>query len=379
MNKIRPFSIDVPETDITDLRSRIRQTRWPDEVNDSDWSYGTDKHYLAKLTEYWLKEYDWYPHQARINQFNQYLLNIDGLDCHFIHQRSSNKNAMPIIITHGWPGSIVEFLKVIEPLTEPQNFGGSEQDAFHVICPSLPGYGYSEAAKEPGMDTRQIAARHAKLMAALGYDKYLAQGGDWGSMVTRHIADLDPQHCVAFHLNMVIAAPAETAVPISEAEHAALNETNRIMKEGMGYFKIQATRPQTLAYALTDSPVGLAAWITEKFRAWSDCDGEIRNCISWDDLLTNISLYWFSNTIGSSIRLYCEDRRQAAAFGKPLQAMGAAIYPKEIVRPPRSWVEHSYNLVHWFKPEQGGHFAAMEQPELFYRDLWAFKHAAQIS
>ncbi len=378
--EVEPFSIQVDDQAIEDLKQRLLNSRYPDQLNDDNWSYGTKLEYLQSLVDYWIHEFDWKKQERAINRFNQYLINIDGLKTHFIHQRSSNQDATPIIITHGWPGSIAEFLDIIEPLTEPQKFGGQKEDAFHVVCPSLPGYAYSQAAKKPGMNTREIAKRQIKLMQALGYDSYLAQGGDWGAMITRNIADLDKEHCMAIHLNMVLAFPPDGVKdPMSvatEEEKKAWHDSEKLMEDGMGYFKIQSTRPQTLAYALNDSPLGLCAWITEKFYAWMDCDGNIENTLSKDSLLTNISLYWFSGSIGSSIRLYCEETRFPDFVAKIDVPTGAAIYPKELVRPPKKWVESSYNLIHWFKSEKGGHFAAMEQPEIFVDDLRNFKKKA---
>jgi len=377
--EIRPFKIEVPDDALTDLRRRIEHTRYPDSVNDANWSYGTDIAYIKELADYWAHTFDWRAQEARINRFDQYLVSLDGLDTHFIHQRSPHSDAIPLVVTHGWPGSIVEFLDIIEPLTEPEKFGGTARDAFHVICPSLPGFAYSEAAKKPGMSTRAIAARQIELMKILGYDAYLAQGGDWGSMVSRHMACLDPKHCRAIHLNMVFApAPPGVEDPmalVTDAEKKSLAESAAFVEDGMGYYRIQSTRPQTLAYALQDSPVGLAAWITEKFRAWTDCDGVIENALSKDQLLTNIALYWHSESAGSSIRIYCEETRHHEGLKHSSVPTGVAIYPKEIVKSPRKWAEAALEIVHWFESERGGHFAAMEQPRIFVEDMWRFKRA----
>lgn len=376
MTTPRPFIIDVEQSAIDDLAQRLANCRWPDQVNDSDWSYGTDINYLKALVDYWQTDFDWQQQQTAINQFDQYLLEIDGLDIHFIHQRSPHANATPIMLTHGWPGCFLEFLELVPRLTEPEKFGGDAAQAYHVICPSLPGYGYSQAATEPGMATRQIAQRQVKLMEVLGYDHYIAQGGDWGAMVSRHIADLDPEHCKALHLNMVIAfPPKDIEDPMSvatDAEKKIMADNQAFLKEGMGYFKLQSTRPQTLGYGLNDSPLGLCAWLTEKYQAWTDCDGEIKNAISWDQLLSIVSLYWFSESICSSTRLYLEETRNAFHIEHIATPTGTAIYNKELVQPPKAWIEASYNLVHFFKSEQGGHFAALEQPQVFAEDLWAF-------
>lgn len=381
MSKIKPFTIAISDAAIADLHRRLDQARWPDQLNDSDWSYGTDLDYLKALVDYWRRDFDWRAQEARLNGFDHYQVAFDGLNTHFIHQRSPHKNATPLLLNHGWPGSIVEFLEVIPRLTEPDKFGGRAEDAFHVVSPSLPGYGFSEAAHEPGMNTRAIAKRHVALMELLGYDSYFCQGGDWGAMITRQVADLDPQHCRAIHLNMVLAGPPEQGdamAGVSEAEQRRLDEDANFARHGMGYFKIQATRPQTLGYALQDSAVGLCAWLTEKFRSWTDCEGEIRNAVSWDILLTNIALYWFTDSITSSTRLYLEHSRRPDDVGFIGVPTGAALYPGELVRPPKAWVAANYNLVHWFEAERGGHFAALEQPAVFAEDLWRFRQAVAL-
>jgi microsomal epoxide hydrolase len=379
MKIARPFTVNISQLEIDDLQRRLANSRWPDQVNDKNWSYGTDIGYLKKLVDYWQNDFDWKTQEKDINKFDQYLLDIDGLDIHFIHQRSPHTSATPLIITHGWPGCFLEFLDLIPRLTEPEKFGGRSEDAFHVICPSLPGYGFSSAAIQTGMTTRKIAERHIKLMSALGYDSYIAQGGDWGTMVTRHTADLDPEHCKAIHLNMVLAFPPKNLKDpmsvVTEEEKKVQIKTQDFLKDGMGYFKIQSSRPQTLAYGLNDSPIGLCAWLTEKYHAWTDCNGEIRTAMNWDKLLTIISLYWHTESIGSSMRLYLEEKRSGHLLESLDIPTGAAIYHKEIVQPPKAWIEASYDLVHFYKADKGGHFAALEQPEMFARDLWEFKEA----
>lgn len=377
MSKIEPFRIAVSDEAIADLHQRIDRTRWPDQVNDEDWSYGTDLEYLQELVNYWRHEFNWREQEAALNRFDQFTTEIDGLQLHFIHQRSSHADATPMIITHGWPGSVVEFMDIIEMLTEPEKHGGSADQAFHVVCASLPGFAFSSAAAVPGMNTRAMARLQVQLMALLGYDSYVAQGGDWGAVVTRQMADLDGEHCRAIHLNMVMAfPPADAADPLagaSEEEKQAQAEFAHFTQDGWGYYQQQSTRPQSLAYGLADSPVGLAGWLTEKFRDWSDCDGEIRNVISWDKLLTNISLYWFSNCIASSVRIYCEESRHYHHIPHIAVPTGVAIYPKEPVRPPRHWIEDSYRLVHYHRAPHGGHFAAMERPGQFVHNLREFK------
>jgi microsomal epoxide hydrolase len=385
MSVARPFWLRIEEREIAELRIRLAGARWPDEINDEHWSYGTRGDYLRKLVAYWRDRFDWGTAQASLNAFDQYLIEIDGLDLHFIHQRSDHPHATPLILTHGWPGSIVEFLAVIPRLTQPERFGGRAEDAFHVVCPSLPGYACSAAAHKPGMHLGAIAARHVKLMQALGYERYIAQGGDWGAPITRLTAEQDPQHCRAIHLNLFPASqPDDLPDPmhsLNERERRWLEANKTYDREGSGYRHIQNTRPQTLGYGLHDSPVGLCAWLTEKFHFWTDCerDGhrDIRNAISWDPLLTNISLYWLTGTITSSMRLYLEFTRARASGALPLPGRmttptGVAVYPGEIIKTPRSWVERSCPLIHWYEADRGGHFAAMEQPQIFSEDLWQF-------
>lgn len=385
MRSPRPFRLVIDEREIASLRERLGHARWPDEVNDEHWSYGTRSDYLRELTAYWRDRFDWRGAESSINEFDQFLVDIDGLDLHFIHQRSSHTHATPLLLTHGWPGSIVEFLEVIPRLTQPERFGGDAADACHVVCPSLPGYGCSAAARAPGMNPLAIAQRHAKLMAGLRYTRYVAQGGDWGSPITRLLAGIDREHCRAVHLNILPGTPpADLADPMSvlnEREREWIAANQAMNRDGMGYLHIQSTRPQTLAYALHDSPIGLCAWITEKFHFWSDCerDGrrDIRNAISWDRLLTNISLYWFSGTIGSSIRLYREFAAALASKEISISSMletpvGIAVYPGEIFKTPRPWAQRKHRIIHWFEASCGGHFGAMEQPQIFSEDLWRF-------
>jgi microsomal epoxide hydrolase len=341
--------------------------------------------YLMELTRYWRDQFDWRAAESHINSFPQFLTNIDGLDLHFIHCRSAHVDATPLLITHGWPGSIVEFLELIPRLPDPERFGGTARDAFHVIAPSLQGYGGSPPAPGAGMSPLAIAKRHAALMARLGYERYLAQGGDWGSLVAHHTAVVDAQHCAGLHLNLLVPVPpkdvADPMTLVQEHERAWLAGVAHHADEGAGYYHIQRTRSQTLSYALTDSPVGWCAWVTEKFHGWCDCerDGkrDPRHAVSWDAMLTNISLYWYTNTIASSIRLYREqalaEHREGERPGKVGVPTGVAVYPAEIFRSPRAWAERRYPIVHWYEAPRGGHFAALEQPELFAEDLRRFR------
>ncbi|MGE3598824.1 MAG: epoxide hydrolase family protein, partial [Dehalococcoidia bacterium] len=306
---VRPFTIQVPESVLDDLRARLRQTRWPGEVPGTGWTYGTNLAYLRELVQYWLDEYDWRTHEAALNRLPQFLATVDGLQVHFVHVRGNGPNPIPLIISHGWPGSFVEMVEVIGPLADPAAYGGDPADAFDVIVPSLPGYGFSQPASEPGMTPRRIGDLFVKLMTdVLGYPRFAAQGGDWGSVITAAMARNHPDTLIGIHLNMLGARPntGPGTPPLTEEEQAFLKSAETWRDEETGYQRIQGTRPQTLAYGLTDSPVGLAAWIVEKFRAWSDCKGDLESSFSKDLLLSNIMIYWISGSIGSSVRLFFE-------------------------------------------------------------------------
>lgn len=385
MPSIRRFALAIPDEALGDLRQRLDRTKWTGDFDDPDWAYGTNIPYLKALAAHWRDAFSWRDAEARINRFDQHLLDLDGLDLHFIHQRSPHANAVPLLMCHGWPGSIAEFLEVIPRLTTPEAFGGSPEDAFHVVCPSLPGYGLSAAPNRPGMHPGVIADRHHRLMTALGYEHYLAQGGDWGSPITQLTAMRAPEHCRAIHLNVFAPQPprdVEDPMSLLRAhEKDWLDDNARHQRDGTGYSVLQSTRPNTPASALADSPVGLCAWIAEKFHYWCDCeqDGrrDIRNAVSWDALLTNVSLYWFSNSIGSSMRLYKEfalalERREIALFDRLPVPFGIAVYPREITKSPKAWAERRGELIHWSEPARGGHFAAMEQPQAFAEDLRSF-------
>jgi len=372
MNEIRPYRIAVPDDVLTDLHDRLARTRWPERECVDDWSQGIPLDYTRELAGYWAHDYDWRAREAALNRFDQFVTEIDGLDIHFIHQRSSNPDALPLIITHGWPGSVVEFHKVIEPLTED----------FHVVCPSLPGYGFSGKPTRTGWSVEKIAEAWATLMGRLGYDRYGAQGGDWGSAVTaqmgrngkgrsRSAGDIDG--CIAIHLNFLLGFPtAESAQNPSPEEASALAAIAEHVRWGTGYSEEQATRPQTLGYGLTDSPVGQLAWIVEKFWAWTDCDGHPENVLSRDEMLDNVMLYWATASATSSARLYWQSFKNLVG-GAPVEVpTGVASFPKEIVPTPRNWCESRYNITHWTTMPRGGHFAAFEQPELFVDDVRAF-------
>jgi epoxide hydrolase len=367
-----PFEVNVPVADIEDLRDRLRRTRWPEAETVDDWSQGTPLAYARELCRYWLDEYDWDKAQARLNRFPQFRTLIDGVDIHFLHVRSPHAGAVPLVLTHGWPGSVVEFLTVIEPLTDPVTFGGSAADAFHVVCPTLPGFGFSGKPTQPGWNTQRIADAWHQLMARLGYSRYGAQGGDWGSQVTTALAVQHPEQLIGIHLNMVFAFPdPSTAGELTEREQDALAALKYHRRWGSGYATQQSTRPQSLGYGLVDSPAGLLGWIVEKFWAWSDCEGDPANVFTNDEILDNIMLYWLPGTGASAARLYWE------SFGKRIEdaiyvPAGASIFPKEIYRPSRRWAEAQFrDLRYWNELEKGGHFAALEQPAIFVDEVRA--------
>jgi epoxide hydrolase len=384
---MQPFKFEFAQQAIDELRQRLERTRWPDEIDPGGGRpYGLRSAYLRELVRYWQQDFDFYAAQKRLNSQPQFLLEIDDLPLHFIHARSPHAGAIPLLITHGWPGSVVEFLDLIPRLTTPERYGGRPEDAYHVIAPSLQGYGGSPPATSTGMSPTQIARRHIRLMAALDYPRFVVQGGDWGSLVSGRTAILAPERVLAVHLNLSVAVPPpDVADPMSLVqpnEMQAFALAQHYMDEGAGYYHLQRTRPQTLAYALNDSPAGWCAWVAEKFEAWCDCEKngvrDLRNAVSWDALLTNISLYWFTGTINSSMRLYRENEFENGSGSLPtLHAVrvpvGLANYPQEFIRTPKAWAERQFDLIHWFEADRGGHFAAMEQPQIFAADLWCFK------
>ncbi|PZE21701.1 epoxide hydrolase family protein [Paenibacillus xerothermodurans] len=365
---IRPFRIEIPQNELDGLRNRLAGTRWPDELPDAGWRYGVPREHLKELTEYWRTSYDWRKYEAQLNQFPQFTTTIDGANVHFLHVRSPEKNATPLILTHGWPGSIVEFLDVIGPLTDPRANGGNSTDAFHLVIPSIPGYGFSGTTREAGWNVRRIAFAWSVLMKRLGYVAYGAQGGDWGSAISRELGGVDPEHVIGVHVNYLPTIPAGDVGNLSEEDKARLARLELYLAEPAGYMKIQASRPQTLAYGLTDSPVGQLAWIAEKFNEWIDpaCRIEI------DRLLTNVMIYWLTGTAGSSARLYYES---AAYRGQQMPCpvpVGVAVFPHDLVLPVRRLAERKYKIVHWTEFERGGHFPAIEAPDLIVRDLRTF-------
>ena len=369
---ITPFTLAIPQADLDDLRDRLARTRWPERETVDDWQQGVPLAAARALVDHWQHRYDWRRCEAALNAVGQFTTPIDGLNIHFLHRRSPNPDALPLILTHGWPGSVVEFLKVIGPLTDPAAHGGDPADAFHVICPSLPGYGFSDRPAEAGWGVPRIAATWITLMKRLGYQRFGAQGGDWGSAVTTAIGASGDPSVAGIHLNMVTVRPTpEDVANATEAEKAAMADLKRHSDEGTGYSKQQSTRPQTLGYALVDSPVGQAKWIYEKFHEWTDCNGVPENALTRDEMLDDIMIYWLTGTGASSARLYWES---FGAFGgqKVTVPTGCSIFPKEILRPSRRWAEKSYtNIIHWNELDRGGHFAALEQPELFVEEVRA--------
>lgn len=361
MADVRPFRIRVRDADLADLRERLHRTRWPDRECVGDWSQGMPLGYTRELAAYWADDYDWRSREERLNRFDQFVTEIDGCDIHFIHQRSADPDALALVITHGWPGSVVEFMNVIGPLSRH----------FHVVCPSLPGFGFSGKPTATGWTVERIAAAWDTLMTRLGYRRYGAQGGDWGSAVTTQIGR-NAGNCVAIHTNMPIARPTGAPERTAPDVRDALSAAQHYRQWESGYSKQQSTRPQTLGYGLADSPAGQLAWIVEKFWAWTDCGGHPENVISRDELLDNVMMYWATNSATSSARLYWESFGSFGGGNKVPVPTGVARFPKEILRTPRSWCEDAYTITRWTEMPRGGHFAAFEQPELFVEDVRAF-------
>ena len=372
MTAIDRFRIAVGDDVLADLRARLLATRWPEAECVDDWTQGTPLAYARDLANHWATQYDWRSREAALNRFDQFTTDVDGLRIHFIHQRSPHDDALPLVITHGWPGSVVEFVKVIGPLTDPTAFGGRAEEAFHVVCPSLPGYGFSEKPATTGWNVPRIARAWETLMLRLGYERYGAQGGDWGGAVTAEIGR-NGGHCVGIHTNFPIGEPTEAAKsdPTDE-DRAAFAGLADYRTVDSGYFKQQSTRPQTLGYGLTDSPAAQMAWIVEKFWSWTDCDGHPENVLHRDEMLDNVMLYWLPGTGASSARLYWESMADFGSSGRVELPTGVASFPKEIGPIPRSWCERNYNITRWTTMPRGGHFAAFEQPDLFVEDVRAF-------
>ncbi|MBT8152252.1 MAG: epoxide hydrolase [Gammaproteobacteria bacterium] len=370
---IEPFQISTSDEALADLKRRLQHTRWPERETVDDWTQGMPLGYTQEICEYWANEYDWRATEARLNALPHFRTEIDGLGIHFLHVRSKDPSALPLIMTHGWPGSFIEFLKVIGPLTDPAAHGlGDDGPAFHIVCPSLPGYGYSEKPSKTGWNADRIADAWSTLMQRLGYQRYFAQGGDWGAIVTTSIGARDKEHCLGIHLNMPVVMPdPDTMNDLTADEQDALDGYQYYQQWDSSYATLQSTRPQTVAYGLADSPAAQLAWIVEKFHSWTDCDGHPENALSRDELLDNVMLYWLTETAASSARLYWESF--AKINSDPVQVpVGCSIFPKEIFRSSRRWAEKQFpQLAYWNRLDKGGHFAAFEQPDMFVQELRA--------
>ena len=375
---IIPFTINVPDNVLEDLQKRLELTRWPDEIPGSSWDYGTNLDYLKELVTYWQNGYDWKAQERKLNELKHFTSEVKGLNIHFVHEKSENPNAMPIVITHGWPSTFFEMHKIIPRLTDPASYGGDPSDSFDVIAPSLPGYGFSEASKTPGMDVESVANIWDQLITKqLGYPKYAVHGGDIGAGVTARLGHRHYKNIHGIHLTSVTRPTpylGENTEPLTEAEKTHLEQRLNWERDEGAYGHMHRTKPQTLSYGLNDSPVGLAGWIVEKYRSWSDCGGDIESTYTKDDLLTNIMIYWTTNTIGSAVRMYRENNVEwTMAQGEQISVpTGVAIFPYDLSTPPQEWAARSYNLKRWTEMKKGGHFAALEQPELLVEDIRAF-------
>ncbi|SFJ92407.1 Pimeloyl-ACP methyl ester carboxylesterase [Streptosporangium canum] len=373
MAKITPFRIDIPQADLDDLRDRLDRTRWPDELPGTGWSYGVPSSYAKELAEYWRTAYDWRKQEAALNEHPQFTTEIDGQNIHFLHVRSPEPDALPLIITHGWPGSVAEFLKVIGPLTDPAAHGGDRSDAFHVVAPSIPGFGFSGPTTETGWDMQRVAGAWAELMDRLGYQRYGAQGGDSGAVIAPMLGRTAPQNVAGVHVNGALGFPTGDPAEfegLTQAELARLGQYQD--QDRAGYAIIQATRPQTLAFGLHDSPAAQLAWIVEKFKEWTDPARELpEDAVDIDQMLTDVSIYWFTGTAASAARLYKEgQKRWGAAVEYSALPHGAAVFPGDAG--VRRIAEREHNVVHWSEFDRGGHFAAMEAPDLLVEDVRAF-------
>ncbi|MEU1228931.1 epoxide hydrolase family protein [Streptomyces sp. NPDC005828] len=378
---MHPFRIDIPQAQLDDLHRRLDATRWPDELPGVGWERGVPVGYLKELTEYWRTSFDWRAAEAQLNAYPQFVEEIDGAQVHFLHVTSPEPDATPLLLTHGWPGSVAEFLDVIGPLTDPRAHGGDPAEAFHLVIPSIPGYGFSTLT-ETGWDTARIARAWAELMARLGYGKYVAQGGDAGAVISLELGRIDPEHVLGVHVNMLMTFPSGDPAEfegLDERDQARLGKLARFDADLSGYMKLQQTRPQTLAYGLTDSPVGQLAWIVEKFLDWTGATELPEDAVDRDRLLTNVTIYWLTATAGSSAQFYYEGAagvRAAAAGAVPPPVtvpVGVAVFPDDIFVPIRRFADRDLpTITHWTEFEQGGHFAALEQPEALTGDIRAF-------
>lgn len=372
MTAIEPFILNVPQSELDDLHRRLAMTRYPEPATVPGWAQGVPVDRLRGLVDYWRDGYDWRRCEAMLNGFGQYRTQIDGLGIHFLHIRSPHETALPLLLTHGWPGSIVEFHKVIGPLSDPMAHGGHAEDAFHLIIPCIPGFGFSDKPAEAGWDQDRIARAWAELMRRLGYTRWVAQGGDAGSVITIALARQKAAGLAGFHLNMLTPMPPPTDRPLTDEEQAAVDAAAHYMNVEAGYAWEQSTRPQTIGYPLSDSPAGQAAWIYEKFERWSGCDGDPESLFTRDELIDTIMLYWLPNAGASAARLYWETMAKAFEMAEVDLPMGFSVFPHEIFPPIRAWAERYYtSIIHWNVLPRGGHFAAFEQPALFVDEMRA--------
>jgi len=369
---VRPFTVAVPDPEIGDLRQRLARTRWPDPETTGDWSQGVRLENARILAGYWERGYDWRRFESELNRFPQFLTEIDGLDIHFIHVRSANPGALPLVLTHGWPGSVADFLKLIGPLTDPASSGGDAADSFDVVVPSLPGFGFSGKPAQTGWTAARTARAWAELMSRLGYPRWAAHGGDWGAVVTTALGAMQPAGLAGIHLTTPYAFPAQVPDTLSPEQRYAVEGLARYAGDLGGANHLQGTKPETVGFALADSPAGQAAWIYDKFQSKTDNHGLAEDAISTDDMLDAISIYWFTNSAASSARIYWENKTVTFAGPKLTLPVAVTVFPKDIPRLPRSWIEDTYsNLIHYGEASKGGHFAALEQPEILVRELRA--------
>lgn len=370
---VQPFTINVAQSTLDDLQRRLARTRWADEVEGVHWDYGTNKDYLKSLVEYWQNGFDWREQEAKLNQFAHFRTEVDGVGIHFIHEKGKGPNPTPIILTHGWPDSFIRMLKIIPMLTDPARFGGDPNESFDVIVPSVPGYGFSDRSLKRGMTSKRVADLWAGLMDQLGYKRYAAAAGDLGSVITMYLGQYHPEKLIGIHLTDVSypMSPPEGVEYDADAQRYFDGLQSWWMSEG-AYNMLHSTKPQTTAYALSDSPVGLAAWLVEKFRAWSDCDGDVETRFTKDELLTNITIYWATETINSAMRLYYEQDEAPLYPGPRIEVPAGIAHFKTELLPPRSWIDQAMNVQRWTKMPRGGHFAALEEPALMAEELRTF-------
>jgi len=376
---VQPYKIEIPDSVLDDLKSRLERTRWPDELPGTGWDYGSNLDYVKELVEYWRTKFDWHAQEKLINSFSHFKSEVDGLNIHFIHEKGKGPNPLPLVITHGWPGTFFEMYKVIPMLSDPASHGGDPADAFDVVAPSMPGYGFSDATDKRGLSVLSIGDLWAKLMSEnLGYQRFAAQGGDWGARVTAKLGLSHGDKVIGIHTTST-SSPTPYQGPgtreLSEAEKAMLAQRVQWLSDEGGYSHIQATKPQTLSYGLNDSPAGLAAWIVEKYRTWSDCGGDVESRFTKDELLTTITIYWVTQSINSSTRLYYESFFQAWDLAKDEKIqvpVAIASFPRENSVPLREWAERSFNIQQWTDMPSGGHFAALEEPDRLVEDIRKF-------